>query len=239
MRTAKDAQTASRQPEKADLQLKPSPACGGIDHRKPHRLSAFHQANPLPKTEEFVTENDAALVERCLENDEVAVRTFVERYQGRIFGICFRMLGHREDAEDVAQDVFLRVFRHLHKWDSTRPLKPWLMTIAVNRCRTFLQQRIRHPSPSEFVESACVDRNPDSLEIAEELQLGLEQLREEYRACFLLFYQEEMSCVEIGKSLDCPEGTVKTWLHRARRELAEFLRRRGVVTNDQTDLQRV
>jgi RNA polymerase sigma-70 factor (ECF subfamily) len=186
-----------------------------------------------------VTESDAVLVTRCLNNDEAAVRALVERFQGRVFGVCFRMLGHREDAEDVAQDVFLRAFRHLNRWDSNRPLNPWLMTIAINRCRTLLQQRSRLPSPSEFVETIAAAETPDSADLAEELQLGLEQLREEYRACFLLFYQEELSCVEIGTMLDCPEGTVKTWLHRARRELAEFLRRRGIVPNVQTDLQRV
>lgn len=194
---------------------------------------------PKPESEGPVSESDAVLVQRCLNNDEAAVRAFVDRFQGRIFGICFRMLGHREDAEDVAQDVFLRAFRHLHRWDSERPLKPWLMTIAINRCRTLLQQRSRLPSPSEFVETAAIDDPPDSADLAEELQLGLEQLREEYRTCFVLFYQEELSCVEIGTMLDCPEGTVKTWLHRARRELAEFLRRRGVVPNVLPDLQRV
>jgi RNA polymerase sigma factor (sigma-70 family) len=194
---------------------------------------------PVPESEGLVTDSDAVLVRRCLNNDEAGVRAFVERFQGRIFGICYRMLGHREDAEDVAQEVFLRAFRHLHRWDSERPLNPWLMTIAINRCRTLLQQRSRLPSPSEFVESVPAADPPDSADLAEELQLGLEQLREEYRACFLLFYQEELSCVEIGTMLDCPEGTVKTWLHRARRELAEFLRRRGVVPDVQSDLQRV
>jgi RNA polymerase sigma-70 factor (ECF subfamily) len=205
----------------------------------PQSGATSSQRSPPPESGGFVTVSDAVLVQCCLNSDEAAVRAFVERFQGRIFGVCYRMLGHREDAEDVAQDVFLRVFRHLHRWDSQRPLNPWLMTIAINRCRSFLQQRARLPSPSEFVETAAATDAPDSADLAEELQLGLEQLREEYRACFLLFYQEELSCVEIGTMLDCPEGTVKTWLHRARRELAEFLRRRGVVPDVQSDLQRV
>lgn len=186
-----------------------------------------------------MTVADAALVERCLNGESEAMRAFVGRFQGRVFGVCFRILGHREDAEDVAQDVFLRVFRNLHRWDSGRPIIPWLMTITVNRCRTVLQQRSRLPSPSEFVESTESNDLADHSDLAEELQLGLEQLREEYRTCFLLFYQQELSCVEIGEALDCPEGTVKTWLHRARRELADFLRRRGVGPDVQSELQRV
>jgi RNA polymerase sigma-70 factor (ECF subfamily) len=67
-------------------------------------------------------------------------------------------------------------------------------------------------------------------DLGEELQIALNGLREEYRTCFVLFHQEEQSCQQIAELLDCPEGTVKTWLHRARKELAETLRRRGVVT---------
>ena len=192
----------------------------------------------VPMPEDFATLADAALVRRCLDGEETAVRALVGRYQQRVFGVCYRMLGHREDAEDTAQDVFLRVFRSLHRWDPDRPFQPWLMTIAVNRCRTVLQQRARLPSPSEFVEMTA-DAPPATSDLAEELQLGLEELREEYRACFVLFHQQELSCVEIGKILECPEGTVKTWLHRARRELAAFLRRRGVVDDVRPELQRI
>lgn len=181
---------------------------------------------------------DAALVRRCIDGDETAVRAFAKRFHGRIFGVCCRMLRHREDAEDVTQEVFLRIFRNLHRWDGERPLLPWLMTITVNRCRTAMQQRTRVPTPTEFIEAGqTADPIPDG-ELAEELQLALAELREEYRTCFILFYQQEMRCVEIGEILDCPEGTVKTWLHRARKELADFLRRRGVV-HAPPELQRV
>lgn len=158
-----------------------------------------------------------------------------------VFGICYRMLGHREDAEDVAQDVFLRVFRSLARWDSNRPLKPWLVTITANRCRTALGKRSRLPIPSEFAgEEAADDRpQPADLDLGEELQMGLDRLREEYRTCFVLFHQQELSCIEISEVLDCPEGTVKTWLHRARRELAEFLSRRGITPHAKHELQRI
>ena len=174
--------------------------------------------------------DDAALVQRCLDGDEAGMRALVERYQGVVFGVCYRMLGQREDAEDVAQDVFLRVFRSLHRWDSERPLKPWLLTIATNRCRTALERRSRLPTPSEVVtHQACEDGRGARRELAEELQLALDTLREDYRMCFVLFYEQELSCAAIGEMLGCPEGTVKTWLHRARKELAEFLERRGVT----------
>lgn len=186
-----------------------------------------------------MTSVDAALVRRCLAGEEAGVRAFVEKFQRRVFGLCFRMLGHREDAEDVSQEVFLRVFRNLHRWDPERPLIPWLMTIAANRCRSALQQRTRLPTPSEFVDVGVSVDSDNRFDLAEELQLALDGLREEYRACFVLYHQQELCCAEIGEILKCPEGTVKTWLHRARRELAEGLRRRGIVPHENTELQRV
>ncbi|MDA1165817.1 MAG: sigma factor, partial [Planctomycetota bacterium] len=77
---------------------------------------------------------DVHLVQRCLSGDELALRAFIEKFQGLVFSLCLRMLGHREDAEDVAQDALVRVFRNLEKWDQQRPIKPWLLTIAANRC---------------------------------------------------------------------------------------------------------
>lgn len=189
--------------------------------------------------EAFVSSADAALVQRCIEGDEAAVRAFVQRFQGRIFGLCYRMLGHREDAEDVTQEIFLRVFRNLWRWDARRSLVPWLMTIAVNRCRTALKQRSRLPAVSDIVEATQCRASSEDGELGEELQCALQQLREDYRTCFVLFYQQELPCTEIGEILNCPTGTVKTWLHRARRELADILRRRGVVHHDPSQLQRV
>ena len=183
-------------------------------------------------------DDDAALVERCLSGEEAGVRLLVERFQGMIFGLCYRMLGQREDAEDVAQDVFLRVFRSLGGWDSARPLKPWVLTIAANRCRTVLRKRTSRPVPTEFIDDLAVDDSKrDVGDFAEELQRALDKLREEYRICFVLFHQQEIGCAEIGEMMDRPEGTVKTWLHRARRQLAEELQRRGVGPEPHVELK--
>lgn len=187
-----------------------------------------------------MSDDDAALVRRCLDGDELAMRAFVEKYQGAVFGLCYRMVGQREDAEDVAQEVFLRAFRSLHRWDSQRPMKPWLLMIAANRCRTALEKRSRQPLSSEYVAHlAAEEETSPPGDLAEELALALDKLREEYRLCFVLFYQQELSCAQIGEMMDCPLGTVKTWLHRARRELAEHLKRRGVVSDGQYELHRI
>src|SRR5579864_4534912 len=94
---------------------------------------------------------DVTLVRRCLRGDGEAIQTLVERFQAEVYGLCVRVLNHRHDAEDVTQEVFLRIFRSLRGWDSSRPLRPWVMGIAVNRCRTFLSQRSRRPELVDYL----------------------------------------------------------------------------------------
>lgn len=182
--------------------------------------------------------DDVDLVNSCLAGKPEAVRSFVRQFQAVVFGLCFRMLGHREDAEDVSQEVFVRALRGLTQWDQARPLLPWLLTIASNRCRTWLSRRNHRPASTEFIAEVCDPRSArPSLDLGEELQLALENLREEYRLCFVLYHQSEMSLSEISQVLGSPEGTIKTWLHRARKELAEHLQRRGVVPQVQHELR--
>ena len=176
--------------------------------------------------------SEVELVEGCLAGDAVSQRKFVEQFQGLIFGMCLRMLGHRQDAEDVAQEVFSRVFRNLHRWDRVRPLRPWLLTIAANRCRTHLEERGRRPAPIDLHADLLPERSVSQpRDDAEEVQQALLMLRPEYRQCFVLFYQQELSVEEVAEILDRPEGTIKIWLHRARKEIAEYFRRRGFLPN--------
>ena len=106
----------------------------------------YPQTEPLTQGP-IVSEEEATLVRRCLRGEGDAIRQLVGRFQAEVYGLCARLLNHRHDAEDVTQEVFLRVFRSLRGWDSARPLRPWVMGIAVNRCRTFLSQRSRrHPA---------------------------------------------------------------------------------------------
>ncbi len=180
------------------------------------------------------------LVQRCLAGEEVALRAFMERFQNLVFSLCLRMLRHREDAEDVAQESFVRCFRALDRWDQVRPLRPWLLTIAANRCRTALEKRSKLPGQNELAIDLAAERrehsqhHQDELDLGEELEIALSDLREEYRNCFVLFYEQELSYQEIGEILECPQGTVKTWLHRARAQIAEKLRERGVVYEAQS-----
>jgi RNA polymerase sigma-70 factor (ECF subfamily) len=177
--------------------------------------------------------DDPALVEAIRAGDPHAPRALIERFHGVVFGLCLRMLNHRQDAEDVVQETFLRAFRALSGFDPSRPLRPWLLGIAANRCRTALVRRAR-TSPAALAESdrEPVDPRPglaDPDDLAAELNRAVNQLRDEYRTVFVLFHEQNLSYEEIAQILGRPVGTVKTWLHRARAELADALSRRGVT----------
>jgi RNA polymerase sigma-70 factor (ECF subfamily) len=147
-----------------------------------------------------------------------------------VFGLCVRLLRHRQDAEDVTQEVFLRVFRSLRRWDATRPLKPWIMGITVNRCRTHLSQRARRPEIVDYLaDVAATPEEGDAAELVREIQQAVALLRSEYRIAFLMFHEHGSPYEDIALALERPVGTIKTWLHRARLEVLDRLRGRGMV----------
>jgi len=175
--------------------------------------------------------DEALLVRRCLRGEADAVRALVERFRGEVFGLCVRLLTHRHDAEDVTQEVFLRVFRSLRRWDAARPLKPWVMGIAVNRCRTWMAQRSRRPEAVDHLQDLVPAPAPDdSAELQREIAAALADLRPEYREVFVLYHEQAQPYEDIAAALGRPVGTVKTWLHRARLEVLQRLRRRGMVS---------
>ncbi len=177
--------------------------------------------------------DDRLLVQALLAGDREAPRRFVEQYQHRVFGLCLRMMSHRQDAEDVAQDAFVRALGALGGFDLDRPVLPWLLGIAANRCRTALSQRARRPQAVGSAEplDGVIDPRPEPTDLddlALELRRATDRLRPEYRLVFHLYHEQELSYDEIAASLGRPVGTVKTWLHRARAELADLLTQRGV-----------
>ena len=185
-----------------------------------------------PWAEEYpLTDELQALIRRCRAGDQDAMVDLVERFRGQVFGLCYRMLDHREDAEDAAQETFVRVLKNLHRFDAERAFEPWLLAIAANRCRTAISRRMRKPRPRTLLEPPP-DQRPDmstANQLVEELELALGQLRGEYRRAFVLFHEQELSYADISEAMQCPIGTVRTWIHRARRELIRFLEAREVL----------
>ncbi len=177
--------------------------------------------------------NDVTLVRHCLRGEADAIEGLVGRFQAEVFGLCVRLLHHRHDAEDVTQEVFLRVFRSLRRWDPGRPLRPWVMGIAVNRCRTWLTRRSRRPEPVDYLQDTLAGPAPDdSVELLREVRTAVAELRLNYRTVFVLFHEQGQAYEDIALTLERPVGTIKTWLHRARLEVLDRLRRKGMVPDD-------
>ena len=184
-----------------------------------------------------MSESNAFLAEQFRENDQNAFAELVRRHQELVFRVCLRILGHREDAEDVTQETFSRMAKYLDRWDSRRPLEPWLIAIAGNRCRTFLARRRVH-QPLSSVSEPTSDSTGEQIaadSLREEMYLALQVLPVNQRRAFQLFHERSLNYAEIAAELQCPVGTVKTWVHRARLKLIQQLRHRDVVECQSSD----
>jgi RNA polymerase sigma-70 factor, ECF subfamily len=182
------------------------------------------------------------LVERLKRRDEAAFNAFVLRYQDRVFRILLRMLGDRAEAEDLAQEVFISIFKAIDSFRGDSQLSTWVYRVASNHCRNRLKYlaRRRQKLMDDFDEEhvAAVqgtlspDRQgtPDRLLEARQteslLEEGLARLDDEQRELVVLREVEHLSYEEIMAITGLPEGTVKSRLHRARSSLREHLERR-------------
>lgn len=177
--------------------------------------------------------DESLLIARAEEGDQAAFRELVERYQGAVYNLAYRMLGNPDDAEDAAQEIFVRVYRQLARYDRGRKFSTWVLAIATNYCIDQLRRRRVQLVPLEQVVPWARTREagPERLaldqEATDELQGLLKRLPEKYRAVLILRYWEELSCAEIGETLGLPEGTVKTQLHRARKAVERLMAEQG------------
>ena len=179
---------------------------------------------------------DHILVERSLQGEQQAFEQLVKRYQKSIYNLAYRMTGRREDAEDLAQGTFLRAYAKLETFQVGRRFSPWLFRIASNLCINWKNRQKRHEllsdsfSEDKKEQSLFLDTSADPLFQIErnQLQTLLQQeilaLPIRYRLVFTLRYLEDHSCREIAEILELPEGTVKTYLFRARGILKEKLK---------------
>ena len=172
---------------------------------------------------------EAVLIEAAKVGDQEAFRHIVERYQGAVYNLAYRMLGDPEEAEDAAQEIFVRLYRQLARYDPERKFSTWTLAIATNYCIDQLRRRRMQLVPLENIIpwARARDAGPEgealSRESRDEVQRLLKQLPEKYRAPLVLRYWEDLSCAEIAEILGVPEGTIKTQIHRARKQLGKML----------------
>jgi len=165
--------------------------------------------------------------------DERAFARIVEHYQRPVFAIAYRMTCDAAAAEDLAQEVFLRVWRKLETFRPGEPLRPWLLRLATNACINALKKRRPVAVPmvgdGEGDAREPVAPTPDAGEVAsrqeaaEHLERAIAQLPDDYRLLVTLRHVEEMSYDEIAAALNRPMGTVKVQLFRARERLRRML----------------
>ena len=181
------------------------------------------------------------LIERLRRRDEAAFSGFVLQYQERVFRLLLRMLGDRAEAEDLAQEVFISIFKAIEGFRGDSQLSTWVYRVAANHCRNrikYLARRRRQVTDGYDEQSeeqpplhAAHGRPdaPDQLMEARQteslLQAGLLSLDEEQRELIVLREVEHLSYDEIMAITGLPEGTVKSRLHRARATLREYIER--------------
>lgn len=168
---------------------------------------------------------DTALVAQAQDGDRKAFSELVLRHQKAVYRVCYRLLDNPEDAEDAAQDAFLRAYDRLHTFESRSSFKTWMTRLAVN---VSLNQRGRrkgfdplfdgHKSNEPGPESEAV-----RAETVSEVREALKLLPENHRTAVTLHDLEGMEYREIADALEIPEGTVKGWVHRGRMRLKELL----------------
>jgi RNA polymerase sigma-70 factor (ECF subfamily) len=169
-------------------------------------------------------------VEQALAGDTAAFSNLVEAYQKPVYNLAYRMLGNSVEAEDAAQEAFIRAYTRLDTYDPSRKFSSWMLSIASHYCIDVLRRRrMTLLSIEELPPMADVSMprsaHPEHLvargQVAEKVQQLLGTLPEHYRTPIILRYWYDMSYREIAETMGVTESTVKTRLHRARARLAE------------------
>jgi len=164
-------------------------------------------------------QQDLHLVRKIKRGDQRAFRALVERYQRQIYCLAFGVVRSHALAEDITQDTFVKVYRHLTFFDEAFPFYPWLRRIAVNTALNALQSaRMRKAEPldEQVVQEPAIDRLLERDELLQQVQAEIGRLPEEQRLVFVLRTQQEMSYAEIAEALKLSPGTVMSRLNRAR-----------------------
>jgi RNA polymerase sigma-70 factor (ECF subfamily) len=172
--------------------------------------------------------DEKSLVERCRQGEDEAWRELVDRFGQRIYSVAYHFTLRREDAEELAQEIFLKIFENLHRYDGGFPLVAWIVSLSRNLCIDRYRRRKREKS-FRFVSDDAVAPLLTSHDdpAAETLQKERTRLLFSALAEILVLRDlDGMAYEEIGKALALPDGTVKSRLFRARAEVARRIRER-------------
>ncbi|MFQ5812763.1 MAG: sigma-70 family RNA polymerase sigma factor [Anaerolineae bacterium] len=172
-------------------------------------------------------EEERAWIQRALAGDQEAFACLVEAHQTAVYNLAYRMLGNAVEAEDAAQETFLRAYTRLNTYDSERKFSSWLLAIASHHCIDRLRRRrftlsLDELPPWRWLASSS---RPEEVVIQseerDEIHQLLDQLPPHYRAAVILRYWYDLSYQEIAEAMETTESAVKSTLYRARRRLAQ------------------
>ena len=188
-------------------------------------------ASSAPSSSESIDE----LIERCLAGDERAWERIVTQHRRRVFNVAYKFVGRHDLAEDLTQEVFLKIFKALDTFDRRANFQTWLISVSRNLCidhyRSVRKERELVDRNVDAEDVAPVSREPDAFAALERgdrralLHRALEQLPETLRTAVVMRDIQEHAYRDIARALDLPEGTVKSRINRGRRELARQIRR--------------
>jgi RNA polymerase sigma-70 factor (ECF subfamily) len=183
--------------------------------------------------------DDSRVVAAFLDGNKRAFNELVDRYQSRLLNFVYRTTGDRERAEDLVQETFIRVYRHLHRFDQSKKFSTWIYTIASNLAKNELRNRSRNPlvlfqmlknnwdadqKPLEWEDNSY---RPDDLyrkrHLRRQVETAVSQLPEHHRTVFILREMEGKTYEEIAEITRCNLGTVKSRLNRARNNFAQLI----------------
>ncbi|WP_366561273.1 RNA polymerase sigma factor SigW [Bacillus velezensis] len=177
-------------------------------------------------------------IKQVKKGDQNAFAEIVDLYKDKIYQLCYRMLGNVHEAEDIAQEAFIRAYVNIDSFDINRKFSTWLYRIATN----LTIDRIRKKKPDYYLDAEVAGAEgltmysqiaadgvlPEeavlSLELSDTIQKKILKLPDKYRTVIVLKYIDELSLIEIGEILNIPVGTVKTRIHRGREALRKQLR---------------
>ncbi len=184
-------------------------------------------ADPAPDTN--------VLVERCLQGDQVAWDQIVRRHWRKVFNVAYKFVGRHDEAEDLTQDIFLKIFRALHTFDRRANFQTWLISISRNLCidhyRSVRKERatMARDVDAADLKPVSTERSPltqlEHVDLKQLINEALAKLPPALRQAVVLRDLQEFSYQEIAAQLGLPEGTVKSRINRGRQELAKQLRR--------------
>lgn len=194
---------------------------------------ALRMAGPAPDIENSGgTELSVQILRRAIAGDRVAFEQIILRYERRVFVTALRLLDRREDAQDAAQEVFLRLYRFIHRFDDKRALLPWLYRMTVNVCHDL--RRRRYQGEERIVEEvirASITFDPAReimrMERRQIIEAALKTLTEKERAAVVLRDIEGLSTKEVAGILGSSETTVRSQISLARVKIKRFVDRLG------------